>query len=313
MHKFLLIVFFYFGITRQVNAQLTYSLDDDVGFVARFEKETSEATNDSVKAYNSLKLSLYFKILNDTLSAKKYLEQGIRLGKNYSMLVGAGYYYTALAQYNKVDHDYREQYFLKADSVLKNIKTKEAAKLLVLVWHNYGITHQSRGNEKAAMEAYTKKAAVYARESGDAFSIGKASKSIGIVYMNANDRKMAGNYFKQAALNFKKPAEDNPTRLEELVDTYITIAENFAYMDLTDSAKVYLDKAAVILAPNPGANLYLRYYFAAGTYYNKIQDYSNAIKSFNRGIALTNHPSAQFSINRLKLGKYNTYIHLLIV
>jgi two-component system, NarL family, sensor kinase len=293
-----------------VKAQLTYSLDDDSGFVARFEKKTNETTNDSVKAYNFLKLSIFYKILNDTVKAKSYLNRGIALNKNYPMLVGAGYYYTALAQYGRIDHDYRERYFLKADSVLKNIKSKEAAKLLVLVWYNYGITHQTRGDEKAAMEAFTTKAAIYARECGDAFSLGKIDKAIGIIYMNANDRRKAATYYQRAALYFEKPDDDNPTRLEELVDTYITIAENYAYMEVPDTAKIFLDKAAPILAPNRTANLNLRYYFAAGTYYNKVKDYANAIKYFNKGISLTNHPSAQFSINRLKLGKYNTYMHI---
>lgn len=304
------ITFFLLFFSLQSHAQLTYSLDDDAAFVARMEKETNDLKNDSIKAYNYLKLSLFCKVINDTTKAKSYLNQGIALGKKFPLLHGAGYYYMAHAQYGKLDYQYMENCFLKADSLLKNIHSKDAAKVLGIVWHNYGIVQQSKGNDKAAMEAFTTKAASYAQQSEDAAVLGKVNKAIAIVYMNADEREKASKYLQQSTSWFEKSPQDNPTRLEELTDTYITAAENYVYLHLPDSAIKLLNKADKILAPHPTSNLYLRFYYVAGVYQNELKQYDNAIGYFNKGIAMANDAPSQFSANRLKFAKYQALTHL---
>lgn len=287
-------------------AQLTYSLDDDAAFVARLEKETGELKSDSARAYNYFKLSVFCKLIGDTVKAKSYLNQGLALGKKYPLLYGAGYYYMAHAQYGKLDYGLMENYFSKADSLLRNIPGKESGKILGMIWHNYGIIQQSKGNEKAAMETFTTKAAAYARQSEDAAILGKVNKAIGIVYMNADEREKAKTYLEQATLFFEKSPQDNPIRLEELTDTYITAAENYVYLHLPDSAIKLLKKAEVILAPHPASNIYLRYYYAAGVYHNELKQYADALDNFNKGIAMAKDAPSQFSLNRLKFVKYQT-------
>lgn len=303
----MLIILLLLGL--QDAAQLTYSLDDDAAFISRFEKETNELTSDSLKAYNSLKLSLFCKVINDTGKAKYYLNQGISLGKKYPLLHGASYYYMAHAQYGKLDYQYMESCFLKADSLLQKIPGKEAAKILGIVWHNYGIVQQSKGDEKAAMEVFTTKAATYARKSGDAAVLGKVNKAIAIVYMNADEREKASTYLQQATDYFEKSPQDNPTRLEEMTDTYITAAENYVYVHMPDSAIKLLNKTEKVLTPHPTSNLYLRYYFVAGIYYNELKRYDDALKYFDKGIAMSKDASSQFSANRLKFAKYQTLTH----
>ncbi len=99
---------------------------------------------------------------------------------------------------------------------------------------------------------------------------------------------------------------DNPTRLENIVETYITSAENYNYSNLLDSARIQLDKAKAILSPKPRSNLYLPYYFAEGTYYDRSKQYKNAISSLDSGIALARDPASRFHANRLKYAKFKT-------
>lgn len=285
--------------------QLTFSLDDDSAHIARVEKEAALASTDSIKAYTCLKLSGMYRLLNDTVKIHDYLQKGISLSEKYPFLKAASFYYKAQTLYAKRDIPGIEYNLLKSDSLLSRFTDKEAFKLRGYIRHAYGAVQQMKGIEKDAMNEFLNKALPYAQQSGDFFIIGNVNKAIATVFMNANQRPKASTYLQAAVSNVEKASTDNPLRLETLAELYIYAAENYAHQDILDSAKMNLDKARGIIGHKSKSNLYLSYYYAEGTYFNKLKKYTDAVSSFNKGIALgANVPAAQLSVNRLKYANF---------
>lgn len=291
------------------SAQISYSLGNDATYIARLENEARQAATDSIRAYNYLKLSLLCKRINDTSKAQDYLQRGVRLGARYPFVKASTAYYVALMQFGKTELATLEKQLLRADSLLKPFGFAEADKLRGIIWHNYGIVQQVKGDEKGAMEAFTNKAAPYAQRSGDGLVLGKAYKGIAIVFMNANQRAKAASYLEQAIQSIEKAPADNPLRTVELVETYIIAGENYVHQDQYEPAKRLLDKAKLFLAPYPASNLYLIYYFAEGLYFDKRQQYAQALQSLNKGMEVSTRFKAVYSLNRLKYAKYKTLSH----
>jgi len=291
------------------HTQSTYSLNDDSAFIKEFETEALKTTNDSIKAYHFLKLSMYYRLIRDSIKAKSYLTKGVRMSQPYPLLRGAAYYYQAHEHSGKLDIPFMEHCLKKADSVLKDLKSQESMRLLSMVWHKYGVIQQMKGDERAAITAFTTKAAIYADLSDDIISMAKVNKAIAIINMNAREWKKAAIYFQRSISDLLQSPNKNPIYLEELVDTYLSAAVNHTYMGSMDSSKLLIQKAKEILHPHPTSNLLFRYHFTEGTYYDKIGQYDKAVYSFSKGIGLAKYYNDQHAINKLKSGLHDAYVH----
>lgn len=282
---------------------MVYSLGDDSTYVTRLEREATSAANDSIAAYTYYKISLLYKRKGEASKAQETLERGLKLAGNSKFLKAASSYYETIILYLGKDMKLLEASLLKSDSVLKPFSYPEADRLRAMIWNTYGTVQQIKGNEKEAMNVYTNKAVHYGERSGDPLVYGKANKSIAIVFMNANQRDKASPYLLRA-IDLVEKAHSNPIQAVDLVETYIIAAENYVHSERYDSAKWLLDKAQKFLAPYPSSNLYLIYYVAEGSYYNKIDNYVAASNSFDKGIVLAGKFNAGHSLNRLKYSKY---------
>ncbi|HEX6431631.1 MAG TPA: sensor histidine kinase [Niastella sp.] len=289
------------------NGQLVFSLDDDAAYIARKEKEAAAATTDSAKAYAYLKLSAMCRLIGDTAKIRDYLNRGQALSKPNSFTEAAYWFYKAQTFYSSGNLPAIESCLLKGDSMLRPFAHPEAYKVRGLILHAYGTVQQMKGSEKDAMDVFLNQALPLAKQSGDAFLIGNLEKAIAIVFMNANRRADAAGYLLRAVDLIERSPVDNPVRLETLVEVYICSAENYSYMKKLDSAKINLEKASRVLSPKPMSNLYLTYYFAEGIYYDKSNQFNEAVASFNKGIALgKNDARSQYAVNRLKGVKYKS-------
>jgi two-component system NarL family sensor kinase len=287
------------------NAQLVYSLDDDSAFIARKEKEAAIITNDSAKAYAYLQLAAMCRLTGDTAKVSAYLNRGIALSKPNSFTEAASWFYKAQKLYATGNIPAIEACLLKGDSLLRPFAHKEAYKVRAYILHALGTLQQMKGSEKNAMAIFVNKALPLAKQSGDDFLTGNIEKAIATVFMNANRRPDAAGYLLRAVDHLERSPVDNPVRMETLVEVYTYSAENYANLLKLDSAKINLDKASLLLSQKPNSNLYLTYYYAEGFWFNKKQQYNEAVASFNRGIALgKGEPRAQYSVNRLKYAKY---------
>lgn len=292
-----------------IHAQSTYSLNDDSVFIQKFETATLKTTNDSIRAYNYLKLSMYYRLMQDTAKSKYYLTKGVEMSQPYPLLRGAAYYYKAHAHSGKIDIPFIELCLKKADSLLKNFQSQESLTLLSMIWYKYGVIQQMKGDERSAIEIFTTKAAIYADLSGDIISKAKVNKALAIINMNAREWRKANNYFHRSLNYLSQSSKNTPTYLEDLVDTYLSAADNYSYMGSMDSSKLFIQKSRDILKLYPTSNLMFRYYFSEGTYYDKIAQYNKALKSFFHGISFAKHYNDQYAINKLKSGLHNTYVN----
>lgn len=287
--------------------QLLYSLDDDMAYITNLEMQADRASSDSVKAYLYLKISFLYRLVNDTSRIKGYLAKGIAMSEPYPFLKAASWFYKAQPLYAKREIPTIEKYFLTGDSLLQAFTTPEAYKIRAYIWHAYGSFQQIKGSDEGAMDVFVNKALPFATRSGDPFIIGNVNKAVAILFMNANQRRKAISYLETAALKVAQSPNEHPNRLETLCEIYITSAENYCALEVPDSAQPYLDRAWQMLHDKPNSNLNLTYAFAEGYYYQKLNQYTKAIQSFDKVINLgKNIPPAQFSVNRALYAKFKS-------
>jgi two-component system NarL family sensor kinase len=292
------------GIT--VSGQVSYSLGSEATYLTTLEKEAMAAADDSTKASIFFKLSLICRRMNDASKSNHYLQQGISLGSKYPFLKAASMYYKTIVGFAPGDIVALEQNLVRSDSLLQSFTQPEASRLRGIIWNNYGIVQQMKGDEKSALDAFTNKAMPYARQSGDFMVLGKTYKGMSIIFMNSNQREKAALYLRQALEALAKAPADNPINLAELIEAYIAAGENYVNLNQYDSAREVLDTARKLLAPYPASNLYMIFYFAEGVYFDKTQQYVQALQSFDKGISLSTKLGAVLPLNRLRYAKYKS-------
>jgi len=297
---------FFMAASQSVSAQVAYSLGTENAYIANTEQEAIALKDDSLKANAFLKLSLLWRRMNNPEKSKHYLEQGTALAHKYPMLKAAAFYYQSIINYVPGDIASLEKNLLKSDSLLKPFTQAEAHKLRGIIWNNYAILQQARGDEKKAMDVFTNKAMPSAKLSGDFMVLGKTYKGISIIFMNADQRDKAAGYLSQAIEAIRKSPLENPVNLTELIEAYITAGENYVYAHRYDSARKVIAVAKSLLAPYPTSNLYMIYYYAEGVYLDRMQAYTEAIRSFDAGINLSTKLNSPYSLNRLKFAKYKS-------
>jgi two-component system NarL family sensor kinase len=289
------------------NAQTTLSLDDDAAYIARYEKEVTQLKNDSSKAFGYLQLSSYCRLIADTVKIKRYLAAGKQLAGKNLFLNAAVPYFETIRLYASGNIPLIQSKLMEAEKKMAPVNSKEAFMIRGLIWHTYSTFQQMQGKENEATKNFIGKALLYAKKSENLFLIGNVNKSIGIGFMNADQRDLAAQYLNVGIKNIEQSKTDNPTRLETLVETYMAAAENDVYRKQLTKAKINLDKAYKILKPHPTSNLYYKFDYAQGIYYNRIKQYDKSLQYFEHGIALgLKDPQSVHSVNRLKYGKYET-------
>lgn len=291
-------------LTHTVAGQVSYSLGDEGAYIARQEKEAATATNDSIKANTYLKLALLYRRINDAEKSNVVLQQGIDLAKRYPMLNAASYYYKTIVTFVPGDIAALEKNLVTSDSLLQPYDVPEAHKLRSIIWNNYGIVQQMKGDEKGALDAFANKAVHHATQSGDFSVLGKSYKGIATIFMNSNRREKAAGYLQQSIAALRRAPRENPINLTELIETYINAGENFVNLHAYDSARHMLSQARKLLAPYPASNLYMIFYFAEGIYLDKTNQSALAVKSLEKGIDLATTLGAVLSLNRLMYAKY---------
>ncbi|MBT1687989.1 sensor histidine kinase [Dawidia soli] len=303
MHRIYLLLFS-LTLSLSASAQTSYSLGDEAAYITRQEQEAAAAPNDSIKANAYLKLSLLYRRVNDAEKSKAAVQQGTDLAKGYPLLEAASYYYRSIVEFVPGDITALEKKLITSDSLLQPFNNPEAYKLRSIIWNNYGILQQMKGDEKGALDAFVNKAVQYAIQSGDLLVLGKSYKAMAIIFMNANQREKAATYMQQSIAALRRAPLENPINLTELIEAYINAGENFVNLPAYDSARNSLDQARRLLTPYPGSNLYMSFYFAEGVYLYKTNRSAQAVISLDKGIDLATKLGAVHSLNRLTYAKY---------
>ena len=289
------------------NAQLPVKLVEDGPYLQKLEQRLMEGKTDSAKAMTAFRLANFYKKYGNMDLAKQRLQQGISLAKGDNFLVGASKYFEAYLDLGVVDLPEIEAKINLGDSLLKTVNHFESKKAQSGIWLIRGIIQQLTGNEKGGLEAYINHALPLAIESKDKFTEGNANKFVATSLINAKERKRANEYLKKALHLFKEaPSESEITKLEGILEVTLILAENNIYLEEYPESKMYLDAAHSVLRDYPKSNVFLIYYYPEGVYYEKIGDYEQALKSFNKAIAFQGGIQENFYINRSKFAKFHT-------
>lgn len=289
------------------SAQTTLSLDDDAAYIVRYEKKVAQLKNDSAKAFGYLQLSSYCRLIADTVKIKRYLAAGKQLAGKNLFLEAAVPYFESLSLLTTGNMPLIQNKLMEAEKKMSALTSKDAFMIRGLIWHAYSTSQQIQGKENEATKNFIGKALPYAKKSGNLFLIGNVNKSVGIGFMNANQRDLAAQYLNIAIKNIEHASTDNPVRLEILVETYVAAAENDIYRKQLTNAKINLDRAYEIIKPHPASNLFYKFDYVQGIYYNRVKQYDKGLEHFEHGIALgLNDPRSVHSVNRLMYGRYET-------
>ncbi|MBO9151731.1 ATP-binding protein [Chitinophaga sp. GCM10012297] len=256
---------------------------------------------DSTKAAAHLLLT-YSLVFRDPAEAAKHLEQGRRLGVKYPLLVALTSYYEGILLYASSDPVKSEASFLKADSLLGMIHTKEAVSFRSKSWRNIGILRQVSGDEAGFADILVHKAIPLAQQAGDSLAVGKNYLDLSLVFKNTMQYGKATGYILQSINVFRQQRS-----LGDLVVAYNTGAENYVLDKKYPEAKTMLDSSWKLLSDGSYKEFLIDYYTAESMYYDETKDFKKSLASIDKGIALSKQYNKRYEEQRLLLQKYYTH------
>lgn len=255
--------------------------------------------SDSVKARTSFLLAEYWSA-KDTIKAKRYLEQGTQLSRNYPYLQGIRYYFEGSFEEERKKS---EDIYLKADDALRKYIGRDVYLFRSKIWRKIGLWKQLDDDEKAFTDILVNKAIPFAQKSGDYSLVGDNYLAMGIVFKNKRQLEKSEKYCLKA-IETLKDAHAEPGLLAK---AYVTNAENYVFLEKYPKAKAMLDSARVLLAPFPESEHFLRYYMIEGMYFTVVRAPVKALKSLDKGIGLAKKLNMTYDEQSLVFQKFYVY------
>ncbi|RPD42020.1 sensor histidine kinase [Chitinophaga barathri] len=262
---------------------------------------TRQSSSDSSKAAAHLLLS-YFYVFRDPAQARQHLDQGRKTGAAYPLLHALSYYYGGVLFYGASDPVKSEASFLKADSLLSRINTKESISFRSKSWRNIGILRQASGDEEGFADILIHKAIPLAQQAGDSMAVGKNYLDLSLVFKNTMQYSKATGYILQS-INVFRPNQ----AIGDLIVAYNTGAENYVLDKKYPEARTMLDSAWKLLKDYPAKEMYIDYYTAESMYYDETKDFKKSLASIDKGVALAKEYNKRYEEQRLLLQKFYTH------
>jgi len=264
------------------------------------EKILHTSAPDSVKARTSFLLANYW-VIQDHKQAKKYLDIGKKWSKNDAYLQGIGY--TAEGYYYFASDEQKSRAaYLKADSLMQTFKTKEAYSIRSKIWSNLGVMHQRNDDDKGYIDLVLNKSIPLAEAANDQPALGSLYVGVGVAFMNLDQHAKAAIYLDKAIEILKT---GDPARLAA---AYNRAGENYILLKELDKAKQVLDANRQILKPYPNSGVNAGFFMVEGMYFHERGQYSDAVKSFDQGIAKAGGPNKIYVIQELRFYKVKSLL-----
>lgn len=238
----------------------------------------------------------------DTSLAFKYVGQAATYAKKHPYYQALTHFYRA-GVFFEFDYTKSQAQYLQAERLLRNFKTKEALVYRSRSWANYGALYQRQDNEKKYVEVLINQSIPLAVQAGDSIRVARNYQNLGIIFSNQLDYIKAEKYFKQAI----SILEASGSRSLELVDAYVFGAKNYVYLKDYPPVKPMLDSALAILSVDPESAYLTDLYMVEGMYYSRLKQFTSALQSFNKGIALAAKLKRPYDVHSITLQKYFTY------
>ena len=278
---------------------------DEKGYADSLEKVLISKLSDSLKARANYQLSQYWRINEDVKKAGMYLQRGKAYAKKYPYLQAVYYFFESdLYLY---DQDKRSAAAaIAGERQLAKYSIPEAYSFRSKLWYNLAIISQVKDDEKRALDIILNKVIPLAKKSADTMLIAKYYAQAAKIFTNNDQLDKAENYFKMVIDLLK----DRPTKSIIIIKTYIAAAANYNYLNKHTLAKQMLDKAKSALLPYPKSIALPEYYWTEGNYYENIENYSEALNSYNKGLFLAKELKQTYSEQALMAQKYSALKNL---
>ncbi|WP_160138405.1 ATP-binding protein [Chryseobacterium sp. c4a] len=262
----------------------------------------------SAKANAAFLLSNYYRNI-DSLSSKKYLENGKLLIKGDAFLSAKYDFYAA--QYN-LDRNKAKAAtsYQKAIKALSKIKNEESDLLQASAWYSYGVTQKDKEGYPFLVKIILEKSIPLAKKYEGSRNLGFLYTQFAVILTYNAEFKKAEEY-NTKALNILEKKYPNST---ELFFNYLNFSNNFCYQAKSTEAKKFLDKAEMLISPYPDSSVNAFYYYSKTLYYITQQRNSEAVSVIDKGILYAkrfnqNLLAQMFYFNKYdilrKLKKYN--------
>ena len=276
-------------------------LVDDRKFPDSLQQSLKHAAGLKEKLDALFLLSDYYSA-RDTARALDYARQSIELSRQDDYLNALAHFYLA-GVYFEFDAGRSQQEYLYAEKQLSRFPQKEALIFRSRAWNNYGVLEQRKDNLRGYIEILINKALPLAQEAGDSTRVALNYHNIGLTMLNQNEYNRALEYFARAI----SIMEAGSTVYADLADAYVLSARAYILSGRPEQAAPFLQKAKMLLTPNPDSPYWPLYYSVEGAYYRQVKSYTAAHQSLAKGLALAEKLNDLFEKRSLLYEQFNVF------
>ncbi|MCS3529656.1 tetratricopeptide repeat-containing sensor histidine kinase [Chryseobacterium sp. JUb7] len=241
----------------------------------------SRSDNDS-KANAYFLLSNYYRN-TDSLSSKKYLENGKTLVETKKTFISAKYYYYEGQYYLEKNKTKAAAAYQQAISALSKFKTEESYFFQSLAWYNYGVSLKNKEGYPFLVKTILEKSIPLVEKYENNRNLGFLYSQLALILTYNAEFEKAGNYNKKAL----KILEKNYPNSAELFYTYLNTASNYCYQAKGDEAKKFLDKAEKLIQLYPDSSSNAFFYYGKTLFFITKQKNEEALPVIEKGLFYT--------------------------
>lgn len=259
-------------------------------------------TADSLKAEASFLLVDYWKV-KDSVKCRHYLEMGKQYAKTNAYYSALGDFYEGQYYFNS-DHPKAAKAFERAINTLAPFQTQKAYAKLAAAWYNYALMNREEKGYDYLTKITLEKAIPIAGKGGGSTLVAYYYTQLSTILMN--------NYqFSKAALYSQKAIElleqESPGSTD-LLFAYLSAVSINCYDHQPENARKFLLKARDLLAPFPQSLNNALYYYNETLYYLTTAEYTHALASIDKGMALAGKYNQKQLYQQLRFRRYEIYV-----
>lgn len=301
--KLLWLLFILIGFSFSVTAQQLLPVNEKT-YADSLSHIVYSKKTDSIRANASFLLSDYWRA-KDTVKSRLFLTKGKQLAarNNYLNALYCFYEGQHLSSFKPEKAILTLQ---KATKKLAAFHTPASYEAAAAAWYNAAILQRNKKGDPFVINILLNKSIPLAQKSGKPKKIAHYYSQLGTLFMYNSQFDKAESY-NQKAIDL---LEKNNPGSTELMLAYLGAVSNYIYKGNNEEAKIMLDKAKNILAPYPESTHYPYYYYNEGLYLIAKGYFNNAIKSIDKGVALSKSMNQPTLLQMLIFRKYDIYLQL---
>lgn len=289
-----LLVFAEFG------AQQLIPLNEQA-YVKTVEEKMKTDPDRKVRLLNALLLCEYW-AQTDCLKSKTALNTVLQSKDKNVVPKGVLAYYQGIFETYQGSTSAAKKYFEEAINGLKN--DKENTELLIKSYYHHGYIQIEDLGYEILVKTLTEKCIPLSEKNGNLKFLAYGYTQLGLTFMSVAQLDKAEEYHQKALALLSKIPEDETVHLI----TYLNTVSNYCYKPDSRTAFVYLNKAKQLISKYPDSQHYPNYYYQEALYYTTKQDYPNALKSLDQGVAMAKAKHQLKILHLLYFRRYNVFL-----